>query len=92
MSYPEKEYSNGFLFRSSMTPVAAQSIRLPQVGRLGWAAKLKTEGGKPDSKLAFVQLFSWAGRLVRIINIHLDFAGGVDHRILQNSLDRQNKD
>ena len=83
MSYPEKEYGNGFLFRSSMTPVAAQSIRLPQVGRLGWAAKLKTEGGEPDSKLAFVQLFSWAGRLVRIINLHLDFAGGVAHRIRQ---------
>ena len=85
MSYPNKEYGNGFLFRSSMMPVAAQSIPLPQVDRLGWAAKLKTEGGKPDTKLAFAQLFSWAGRLVRIINLHLDFAGGVAHRIRQLS-------
>ena len=85
MAYPSKEYGNGFLFRSSVTPVAAQTVSLPQVDRLGWVARLKTEGGKPDSKSAFGQVFRVAGRLVRIVNIHLDFSGGVDHRIRQLS-------
>ena len=85
MAYPSKEYGNGFLFRSSVTPVAAQIVSLPQVDRLGWVARLKTEGGKPDSKSAFGQVFRVAGRLGRIVNIHLDFSGGVDHRIRQLS-------
>ena len=44
MSYPGKEYGNGFLFRSSVTPVADQVVPLPRVDRLGWVAGLKTEG------------------------------------------------
>ena len=83
MSYPGKEYGNGFLFRPSVTPVADQVVPLPRVDRLGWVAGLKTEGGVPDTKSAFVQVFAVGGRRVRVVSLHLDFAGGADHRVRQ---------
>ena len=83
MSYPGKEYGNGFLFRPSVTPVTDQVVALPQVGRLGWVARLKTEGGVPDTKSAFAQVFTVRGRRVRVVSLHLDFAGGVEHRVRQ---------
>lgn len=83
MSYPGKEYGNGFLFRSSVTPVADQVVPLPRVDRLGWVAGLKTEGGVPDTKSAFAQVFAVRGRRVRVVSLHLDFAGGADHRVRQ---------
>ncbi len=83
MSYPGKEYGNGFLFRPSVTPVADQVVSLPRVDRLGWVARLKTEGGVPDTKSAFVQVFAMRGRRVRVVSLHLDFAGGTDHRVRQ---------
>ena len=83
MSYPGKEYGNGFLFRSSVTPVADQVVPLPRVDRLGWVAGLKTEGGVPDTKSAFAQVFAVRGRCVRVVSLHLDFAGGADHRVRQ---------
>ena len=83
MAYPGKEYGNGFLFRPSVTPVADQVVRLPRVDRLGWVARLKTEGGVPDTKSAFAQVFRVAGRRVRVVSLHLDFAGGADHRVRQ---------
>ena len=83
MSYPGKEYGNGFLFRPSVTPVADQVVPLPRVDRLGWVARLKTEGGVPDTKSAFAQVFRVAGRRVRVVSLHLDFAGGADHRVRQ---------
>ena len=83
MSYPGKEYGNGFLFRSSATPVADQVVALPRVDRLGWLAGLKTEGGVPDTKSAFAQMFAVGGRRVRVVSLHLDFAGGADHRVRQ---------
>jgi len=83
MSYPGKEYGNGFLFRPSVTPVADQVVPLPRLDRLGWVAGLKTEGGVPDTKSAFAQVFAVGGRHVRVISLHLDFAGGADHRVRQ---------
>ncbi|MDP6582500.1 MAG: endonuclease/exonuclease/phosphatase family protein [Vicinamibacterales bacterium] len=83
MSYPGKEYGNGFLFRPSVAPVADQVVPLPRVGHLGWVARLKTEGGAPDTKSAFAQIFSVGGRHVRVVSLHLDFAGGGDHRVQQ---------
>jgi endonuclease/exonuclease/phosphatase family metal-dependent hydrolase len=83
MAYPGKEYGNGFLFRPSVTPGADQVVPLPQVARLGWVARLKTEGGAPDTKSAFAQVFGVAGRRVRVVSLHLDFAGGADHRVRQ---------
>ena len=83
MSYPGKEYGNGFLFRPSATPVADQVVALPRVDRLGWLAGLKTEGGVPDTKSAFAQVFAVGGRRGRVVSLHLDFAGGADHRVRQ---------
>jgi endonuclease/exonuclease/phosphatase family metal-dependent hydrolase len=83
MSYPDKEYGNGFLFRPSATPVAGELVPLPRVDRLGWVARLKTEGGVPDTKSAFAQVFMVAGRRVRVASVHLDFAGGATHRARQ---------
>jgi endonuclease/exonuclease/phosphatase family metal-dependent hydrolase len=83
MSYPGKEYGNGFLFRASVAPVADQVVPLPRVGRLGWLARLKTEGGVPDTKSAFAQVFRVGRRRVRVVSVHLDFAGGADHRVRQ---------
>ncbi|HJN45093.1 MAG: endonuclease/exonuclease/phosphatase family protein [Vicinamibacterales bacterium] len=83
MSYPGKEYGNGFLFRPSVAPVADQVVPLPRVDRLGWVARLKTEGGAPDTKSAFAQVFKVGGRHVRVVSLHLDFAGGGDHRVQQ---------
>ena len=83
MSYPGKEYGNGFLFRPSVTPVADQVVPLPRLDRLGWVAGLKTEGGVPDTKSAFAQVFAVGGRHVRVVSLHLDFAGGADHRVHQ---------
>ena len=83
MSNPGKEYGNGFLFRPSVTPVANQVAPLPRVDRLGWVARLKTEGGVPDTKSAFVQVFGVGGRRVRVVSLHLDFAGGAGHRVRQ---------
>ena len=83
MSYPGKEYGNGFLFRPSVTLLADQVVSLPRVERLGWVARLKTEGGAPDTKSAFAQLFGVGGRRVRVVSVHLDFAGGADHRVRQ---------
>ena len=83
MAYPGKEYGNGFLFRPSVTPVADQVVPLPRVDQLGWVARLKTEGGVPDTKSAFAQVFGVGGRRVRVVSLHLDFAGGADHRVRQ---------
>ncbi len=83
MSYPEKEYGNGFIFRPGVTPQDSQAVPLPQVSRLSWLEKRKTEGGMPDTKSAFVQSFELGARLVSIANVHLDFAGGPQHRALQ---------
>ena len=83
MSYPGTEYGNGFLFRPTVTPVADEVVSLPRVDRLGWVARLKTEGGAPDTKSAFVQVFVMRGRRVRVVSLHLDFAGGAGHRVRQ---------
>ncbi len=83
MSYPGKEYGNGFLFRASVAPVDDQVVALPRVDRLGWLARLKTEGGVPDTKSAFAQVFEVGQRRVRVVSLHLDFAGGADHRVCQ---------
>ena len=83
MSYPGKEYGNGFLFRPTVTLGADLVVPLPRVDRLGWVARLKTEGGRPDTKSAFAQVFRFAGRTVRVVSLHLDFAGGADHRVRQ---------
>ena len=85
MSYADKEYGNGFLFRESVTPEAGLAVPLPRVGRLGWLARLKTEGAAPDTKSAYLQLFRVADRRVRIVSLHLDFAGGAEHRVRQLS-------
>ena len=83
MSYPGKEYGNGFLFRSTVRPVTEQVVPLPRLDRLGWVARLKTEGGKPDTKSAFAQIFEIGRRRLRVISVHLDFAGGTTHRVRQ---------
>lgn len=83
MTYPDKEYGNGFLFRSWMHPLDELHVPLPRVDRLGWVARLKTEGGRPDTKSAFAQVFEVEGRRVRVVSLHLDFAGGGDHRVRQ---------
>ena len=83
MSYPDKEYGNGFLFRPSVTPLSGQVVPLPRVEGLGWVARLKTEGGLPDTKSAFAQVFGIGGGLVRVVSLHLDFAGGAGHRVRQ---------
>ena len=85
MSYPDKEYGNGFLFRPSVTPRSGQVVPLPRVDQLGWVARLKTEGGVPDTKSAFVQVFNVGRGLVRVVSVHLDFAGGPGHRVRQLS-------
>ncbi|SVA16768.1 uncharacterized protein METZ01_LOCUS69622, partial [marine metagenome] len=85
MSYPDKEYGNGFLFRPTVTPELGLSVPLPRVERLGWMARLKTEGGVPDTKSAYVQVFNTGGRRLRLVSLHLDFAGGADHRVRQLS-------
>ena len=83
MAYPGKEYGNGFLFRSSMRPLDARVVQLPSVGRLDWVARVKTEGGRPDTKSAFAQVFTLGERRIRVTSVHLDFAGGVAHRVRQ---------
>jgi len=80
MSYPDKEYGNGFLFRPAVVSERGVVVPLPQVDQLGWVARLKTEGGVPDTKSAYVQVFRVGDRCVRVVNLHLDFAGGPDHR------------
>ena len=37
----------------------------------------------PDTKSAFAQVFAVRGRRVRVVSLHLDFAGGADHRVRQ---------
>lgn len=83
MSYPDKEYGNGFIFRDSCEIVDSYSIPLPQVANLKWYEKQKTEGGRPDTKSAFVQRFRIDGLDVQIANVHLDFCGGWEHRSQQ---------
>jgi endonuclease/exonuclease/phosphatase family metal-dependent hydrolase len=93
MTYPDKEYGNGFIFKAAWTPIAEEVIALPQVKALKWYEKQKTEGGAPDTKSAFVQTFQKEDHFVRITNVHMDFAGGTPHRQTQlrhllNFLDR----
>ncbi len=102
MTYPDKEYGNGFIFKENWVPMAEEVIPLPRVSRLKWYEKQKTEGGAPDTKSAFVQTFrvtpqpdpslpfpSREGEeglrnyLIRITNVHMDFAGGSLHRQAQ---------
>ena len=83
MRYPEKDYGNGFLYRQTVSAGEGRRIPLPQVARLGWLARLKTEGGVPDTKSAFVQTFAIGDKRLRIGNLHLDFAGGSAHRVAQ---------
>lgn len=80
MAYGDKEYGNGFLFHGRCRPLAAAEVSLPRVAGLRWFEKLKTEGGRPDSKAALVQDLAIGGRRVRLANVHLDFAGGWRHR------------
>jgi hypothetical protein len=47
MSYPDKEYGNGFLFRDSFEVVDSYSVPLPQVAKLKWYEKQKTRAGSP---------------------------------------------
>lgn len=83
MKYPDKEYGNGFLFRDKVEVLDSYRVTLPRVGKLRWFEKQKTEGGKPDTKAAFVQSFRVDDLLVRIANVHLDFSGGAEHRNAQ---------
>ncbi len=83
MRYPDKEYGNGFLFRPVVTPGEIRHIPLPQVARLGWLARRKTEGGVPDTKSAIVQVVEIGGARLRLVSLHLDFAGGAEHRVTQ---------
>jgi len=83
MTYPDKEYGNGFIFKEDWVPVAEEVVPFPQVDRLKWYEKRKTEGGAPDTKSAFVQTFRVRQRLVRIANVHMDFVGGAPHRQAQ---------
>ena len=80
MSYPDKEYGNGFIFRDSFEVIDSYSVPLPQVDKLKWYEKQKTEGGVPDTKSAFVQGFRQDGWSVQVANVHLDFSGGSQHR------------
>ena len=57
MTYPDKEYGNGFIFKENWVSVAEEVIPLPRVNRLRWYEKQKTEGGAPDTNSAFVQTF-----------------------------------
>ena len=83
MRYSDKEYGNGFLYRSTVSVRDARRVPLPRVARMGWLARFKTEGGVPDTKSAFVQTFDLCGCRLRIVNLHLDFAGGAEHRVAQ---------
>ena len=83
MSYPNKEYGNGFLFRNDFEITNSYAVPLPQVTSLSWYEKQKTEGGSPDTKSAFVQYFLINGQVTRITNVHLDYCGGVAHRRAQ---------
>jgi len=80
MSYPDKEYGNGFIFRDGYEVIDSWSIPLPQVAELKWYEKQKTEGGRPDTKSAFLQRFGKGGWSVQVANVHLDFSGGSNHR------------
>ena len=80
MTYPGKEYGNGFLWAGGCRAGEPLAVRLPQVAELGWLARRKTEGGRPDTKAALVQDFAVDGRPLRVANVHLDFAGGWRHR------------
>lgn len=57
MTYPDKEYGNGFIFKENWVSIAEEVIPLPQISRLKWYEKQKTEGRVPDTKSAFVQTF-----------------------------------
>lgn len=83
MTYPDKEYGNGFIFKKEWVPIGEKVVLFPQVNRLRWYEKQKTEGGIPDTKSAFVQTFQIKNYLIRIANVHMDFAGGVLHRQIQ---------
>lgn len=80
MSYPDKEYGNGFIFRDGYEVIDSYSVELPQVAGLKWYEKQKTEGGRPDTKSAFVQRFGKDGWSAQVANVHLDFSGGSKHR------------
>ncbi|MBM42223.1 MAG: hypothetical protein CL483_09915 [Acidobacteria bacterium] len=83
MRYSDKEYGNGFLYRPAVSVRDGRRVSLPRVARMGWLARFKTEGGVPDTKSAFVQTFDLRGCRLRIVNLHLDFAGGAEHRVAQ---------
>ena len=50
---------------------------------VGVGGASQDRGGAPDTKSAFAQVFGVAGRRVRVVSLHLDFAGGADHRVRQ---------
>jgi endonuclease/exonuclease/phosphatase family metal-dependent hydrolase len=83
MTYPDKEYGNGFIFKEDWIPVTEEIVPFPQVSRLKWYEKQKTEGGVPDTKSAFVQTFRRKDCFIRIANVHMDFVGGPLHRQTQ---------
>jgi len=80
MEYPDKEYGNGLILAPHCSVDAVDTILLPQVRDLGWLERMKTEGGRPDTKSAMVAEVRHPVGRVRVANVHLDFAGGWPHR------------
>lgn len=83
MTYPGKEYGNGFIHGPELEPAGAHILALPRVSSLGAIERAKTEGGQPDTKSAFLQRFRFGGGSLRVANVHMDFAGGATHRARQ---------
>jgi hypothetical protein len=91
MRYPGKEYGNLVLARPPLTVVRQEAIDLPRLDRLRFHERLKTEGGRPDTKTALAVHLADPERSILVINAHLDFAGGAAHRARQlgHVLDRK---
>jgi len=96
-AYPDKEYGNGVIAGPGATLGEQRLVTLPAVERLRWWERLKTEGGAPDTKAALIQRLQFGPLAVRVVNVHLDFSGGWQHRRAQlqqvlAALAREDKD
>jgi endonuclease/exonuclease/phosphatase (EEP) superfamily protein YafD len=71
------------LIREGHEIVESFLVALPRLAKLSWFEKTYIRGGKTRQKYALVVRVSLLGRLVTLVNFHLDTAGDNRHRTAQ---------
>lgn len=79
-----REFSNAFLCHKQIAILGRRNLVLSCLGKLSLFERFKIDGGEPEPKHSLLGIFKMPDDTVlRIANVHLDFAGGIEHRKAQ---------